>query len=324
MTKNEVIKKSSIVFVLALTVGLFSISIPVKAAPNDVTFSNDTLINISDLGINLTIVSGSNVASFVVNTGSIDFNMEDGSSVSILSADRRALDNSKVSTRCYSTFSYVSFASNATETITVTPSASIASCYSYTGGGGGQAVTPTPTPTPTTTTSVTPTTTPTTAPTPTVAVTTLAPVTIPALPSKPTNTDVENVLTALTQQIAYIQAHITAPNVLMLMGEVVARLSGLQTAISGVQASVVPAAGSYLVPLSFGVRGEGVTALQNFLATREPDVYPKGLVTGYFGPLTEKAIEKFQEKYNIADSGDPGYGFVGPKTRAKINEFLGL
>lgn len=45
-----------------------------------------------------------------------------------------------------------------------------------------------------------------------------------------------------------------------------------------------------------------------------------GSETELFGSLTEKAIEKFQEKYGIAKKGDAGYGYVGPKTRAKINE----
>ena len=35
--------------------------------------------------------------------------------------------------------------------------------------------------------------------------------------------------------------------------------------------------------------------------------------------LLNKNYQSFQEKYNIAKSGDPGYGYVGPKTRAKIN-----
>ena len=45
-----------------------------------------------------------------------------------------------------------------------------------------------------------------------------------------------------------------------------------------------------------------------------------GNETEYFGSLTEKAVQKFQTKYNIAKSGDSGYGYVGPKTRAKLNE----
>ena len=42
--------------------------------------------------------------------------------------------------------------------------------------------------------------------------------------------------------------------------------------------------------------------------------------TGYFGSITKKAVQQFQTKYSIAIPSDPGYGRVGPKTRAKLNE----
>jgi peptidoglycan hydrolase-like protein with peptidoglycan-binding domain len=45
-----------------------------------------------------------------------------------------------------------------------------------------------------------------------------------------------------------------------------------------------------------------------------------GNETTFFGPATLKAIKKFQEKYGISGPGDEGYGNVGPKTRAKLNE----
>jgi len=47
-----------------------------------------------------------------------------------------------------------------------------------------------------------------------------------------------------------------------------------------------------------GVQGEDVELLQEILAT-DPEIYPQGLVTGYFGPLTKKAVEKFQAKFGI-------------------------
>lgn len=37
-------------------------------------------------------------------------------------------------------------------------------------------------------------------------------------------------------------------------------------------------------------------------------------------------MQRFQKKYNIVSSGTPettGYGLVGPKTRAKLNEVFG-
>lgn len=86
--------------------------------------------------------------------------------------------------------------------------------------------------------------------------------------------------------------------------------------------TATPSRFTYL--LRRGSRGNKVTALQNLLA-RSADIYPEGLVTGYFGPLTEAAVKRFQIKYSIVASGDPvttGYGLVGPKTRAKFNELV--
>lgn len=78
--------------------------------------------------------------------------------------------------------------------------------------------------------------------------------------------------------------------------------------------------------LDFGLRNDDVKNLQTLLA-QEPDIYPEGLVTGYFGVLTEKAVKLFQVKYDIINFGDSkttGWGRVGPKTRARLNELLKL
>lgn len=65
-----------------------------------------------------------------------------------------------------------------------------------------------------------------------------------------------------------------------------------------------------------GSTGEDVTILQALLAA-DPDVYPEGLITGLYGPLTTKAVRKFQAKYGIEQAG-----VVGPKTLKKLNELL--
>jgi len=65
-----------------------------------------------------------------------------------------------------------------------------------------------------------------------------------------------------------------------------------------------------------GLSDDEVKELQKFLSQFR-EIYPEGLITGYFGPLTERAIKKFQEQYDI-----PATGLVGPLTREKINEFL--
>ncbi|MBI4121532.1 MAG: peptidoglycan-binding protein [Candidatus Ryanbacteria bacterium] len=66
--------------------------------------------------------------------------------------------------------------------------------------------------------------------------------------------------------------------------------------------------------LAFGAEGDDVTRLQTLLAT-DPEVYPEGKITGYFGPLTRAAVRKFQEKYGL-----PAVGRVGPLTLAKLAE----
>ncbi len=68
--------------------------------------------------------------------------------------------------------------------------------------------------------------------------------------------------------------------------------------------------------LTLGMSGEDVKLLQELLAT-DPSIYPEGIVSGYFGALTEKAVKRLQEK-----DGLESVGRVGPKTRARLNELL--
>lgn len=68
--------------------------------------------------------------------------------------------------------------------------------------------------------------------------------------------------------------------------------------------------------LTTGSQGEEVRTLQKLLAT-DPTLYPEGLVTGVFGPLTENAVKRFQAKLKLEQ-----VGIVGPQTLARINEIL--
>jgi plastocyanin len=72
--------------------------------------------------------------------------------------------------------------------------------------------------------------------------------------------------------------------------------------------------------LTIGATGDDVTRLQQFLA-RDPSIYPQGTVSGFYGALTQAAVQHWQVKYNIVSSGSPsttGYGVVGPRTAAAI------
>lgn len=72
--------------------------------------------------------------------------------------------------------------------------------------------------------------------------------------------------------------------------------------------------------LEYGAVGDQVRILQHKLSML-PDIYPEGVISGFFGEKTLGAIKKLQIKYRIVDSEqDPGYGIVGPKTRSKLTE----
>jgi peptidoglycan hydrolase-like protein with peptidoglycan-binding domain len=66
--------------------------------------------------------------------------------------------------------------------------------------------------------------------------------------------------------------------------------------------------------LKQGSKGDAVTTLQSLLAL-DPSIYPEGRVTGFFGPLTAKAVRKFQEKNGLEQVGN-----VGPKTLEKLKK----
>lgn len=64
--------------------------------------------------------------------------------------------------------------------------------------------------------------------------------------------------------------------------------------------------------LAYGATGDDVRWVQEVLK-----IAP---VSGYFGPATRAAVQKFQEAQGIAKKGNTGYGVVGPATRAKLLE----
>lgn len=108
---------------------------------------------------------------------------------------------------------------------------------------------------------------------------------------------------ALLAQIAQLQAQLSAGG------------------SSGVVATTV-ACPSFGRALSLGSTGSDVSQLQQYLASN-PSIYPGGLVTGYFGALTQAAVQRWQASYGIVSSGSPattGWGVVGPRTAAAISQ----
>lgn len=61
-----------------------------------------------------------------------------------------------------------------------------------------------------------------------------------------------------------------------------------------------------------GMSGDDVRDLQELLA-QDPAIFSSAFITGFFGPITEEALRKFQRKHGIE-----AIGIFGPKTQAKI------
>ena len=122
--------------------------------------------------------------------------------------------------------------------------------------------------------------------------------------------DLQKTINQLKEQITLLQAQIEQ----------------LKTGLSSVRSELAEARTElqFTKTLHRGIRGDEVRVLQEFLKG-SPEIYPEGLVTGYFGPITEAAVQNFQKTHGIVSSGIPdttGYGQVGPKTRAKLNELI--
>ena len=139
-------------------------------------------------------------------------------------------------------------------------------------------------------------------------------VTIPTLSASPTASEIQAVISAILTNISVLRAQ---------LAEIVAQEGGTTTAAcTGI---------TFTRGLTTGSRGDDVKCLQTLL-NQSSDTQvaslgagSSGNETSYLGLLTVAAIEKFQLKYGVvADASDPGYGYVGPKTRAKLNQTFGL
>ncbi|OGY59092.1 MAG: hypothetical protein A3B23_01545 [Candidatus Colwellbacteria bacterium RIFCSPLOWO2_01_FULL_48_10] len=370
MTKNKI--KLGLATIGAVVAMSFSVG---AVYASNLNYSADTNVNLTGNGATLTIKSGSDATSLVINASSIDVVVPAGTTDNTFTVTLPNLvDFSPASGSGGSGSTATQSCSGTTNTAVITTTAASAGTYTITpnggvcntggGGGGGGGGSPTPTDT--------------TAPVSTsisinggasVANTTAVTLTLGAVDSSGVssmmiandsaftgatfetyattkawtltsgngakivyakfkdsvgnisaavsdsiNLDISAVVTPVTpvsptkaEQIATLQAQINA---------LVAKINAAQAGQSG----QVPK-GILTKALNIGAKGNEVTVLQNFLKAQGADIYPEGLATGYFGSLTKKAIQRFQLKYGIvAKAGDPGYGTLGPKTRAKINE----
>ncbi len=124
---------------------------------------------------------------------------------------------------------------------------------------------------------------------------------------------------------SFLFAQTNTPALQKLIAELQAKIQNLQEQVQTLKTELeksrkdveaVRAELKFTRTLSRGVSGDEVRELQKFLK-QFPDIYPEGLITGYFGPLTEKAVKKLQARQGLET-----IGVVGPQTQARINELL--
>jgi hypothetical protein len=90
-----------------------------------------------------------------------------------------------------------------------------------------------------------------------------------------------------------------------LYNELRAKIMGTQAEIKELRADI-----------RAGMTDADVKTIQELLAS-DPTIYPKGLVTGYFGPMTTEAIKKFQMKNGLEVTGE-----VNAETKAAMDAII--
>lgn len=147
-------------------------------------------------------------------------------------------------------------------------------------------------------------------------------VVVNAAGSVPLGTPYPSTVTSNTQVQAQSQAQSLLTQVQLLQQQL-ATMQGVQRTVTTSTPAPTGSAGSCPLigrTLKYGSSGDDVTRLQQFLA-QDITVYPGGQATGYYGGLTQAAVQKWQTKFNIVSSGSPGttgFGVVGPRTAAAI------
>lgn len=300
---------------LLLTIALGVLLVPLVgfAAYNDVTLgASDTLLSVGGVTLTVTAVGGAGASfdSMTMNGSTFDLTMSAGSFLRVTSTDRRVLNVTNkgsvvVTSNCTSSQSEYTLenpanSTSASPTVEVTTSTcttnspggggSPGSSGGGGGGGGGSTVSSRPQ-------KVYPDGTRVYLDQPGAAAT------IAALNAK----FAPKAKAAAVAQAAPVvpKAAVTAP-----------------AAVAAISANITRA-------LSKGVTNPQVRVLQQILNSSsdtriaESGVGALGNETEYFGPATQRAVQKFQVKHGLAGPGDEGYGLVGPKTRAKLNEVAG-
>lgn len=326
--KLHIVSAIVVAFVL-----MFSFTIA-NGAYNDVTLTTDAVISVNSLSLT---VSGSSavIESIAVDSTDFDVTLQSGSTFKVVSTDKATFTTSATavvltSSTCTASESTITLSGGNQVTVTITPSATecddgIAEAGGSGGGGGGgggggsvtttSSQTTTPTPTVTTTTTTAEDTTEETTTTVTTDTTTIG-------GSSLTQGQIDSIIGLLS---AFGAEQSVIDNVLLSLSG-----GGSSTATATQTSGITGVSAVFTRGFARGASHPDIKRLQQLLNS-DPDtaiatsgIGSSGNETNYFGSLTEKAVQKFQMKHGVvSSSSDSGYGYLGPKTRAKLNQIFG-
>ncbi len=125
-------------------------------------------------------------------------------------------------------------------------------------------------------------------------------------------------IAALTVGLTLALGFAASPAAAQTMAELQAQITALMAQLAALQGSSAPSM-TFTQNLTLGSTGSEVTALQQALVAGGHLVMPAGVAMGYFGPLTQAAVAKWQ----AANGVSPAAGYWGPISRARYAALAG-
>src|SRR3989344_1847255 len=105
-------------------------------------------------------------------------------------------------------------------------------------------------------------------------------------------------------------------SLLTLLKSLMKQVEDLQKQLTSLRGEVQEVTAELKDGLREGVTDEDVKKIQELLAT-DPTIYPRGLISGYYGPLTKEAVKAFQKRHGLTETGE-----VDEETKAFMLEYF--
>lgn len=113
---------------------------------------------------------------------------------------------------------------------------------------------------------------------------------------------------------------VSAQSTADLMAQIASLLAQIQSLQAQISGASTETSYNFTKNLTIGSKGDEVTALQDFLISKEFLTMPSGVAKGYFGKLTKTALAAYQKSVGIS----PAVGYFGSKTRTYVNSLAAV